>query len=95
MDMLASDRSWWTETTLPPQWAMMSRHLLQLAGLVGQGEGEADVPAAGDEAAGDDTAQNIHVDVAAGDDADDLLALDGELVEDGRLPRPQPPRPRR
>ena len=62
-------------------------HLLQLAGLVFQRDGQVGLAAAHDEAAGDDAVEDVHVDVAAGDEADDLLALDGQLVEERRRHR--------
>ena len=62
-------------------------HLLQLAGLVFQRDGQVGFAAAHDEAAGDDAVEDVHVDVAAGDEADDLLALDGQLVEERRRHR--------
>ena len=62
-------------------------HLLQLAGLILQRDGQVGLAAAHDEAAGDDAVEDVHVDVAAGDEADDLLALDGQLVEERRRHR--------
>ena len=62
-------------------------HLLQLAGLVFQRDGQVGLAAAHDEAAGDDAVEDVHVDVAAGDEADDLLTLDGQLVEERRRHR--------
>ena len=58
-------------------------HLLELAGLVLQCDGQVGFAAAHDQTAGDDAVEDVHVDVAAGDDADDLFALDGQLVEEG------------
>ena len=62
-------------------------HLLQLAGLVFQRDGQVGFAAAHDEAAGDDAVEDVHVDVAAGDEADDLLALNGQLMEERRRHR--------
>mgnify|MGYP007012762318 CR=1 FL=1 len=62
-------------------------HLLQLAGLVFQRDGQVGFAAAHDEAAGDDAVEDVHIDVAAGDEADDLLAFDGQLVEERRRHR--------
>ena len=55
--------------------------LLELARLVLERDHQVRVAAAHDEAAGDDAGQDVHVDVAAADQADDLLALDRELSE--------------
>ena len=65
-------------------------HLLQLAGLILQRDGQVGLAAAHDEAAGDDAVEDVHVDVAAGDEADDLLALDGQLMEERRRHRHSP-----
>ena len=56
-------------------------HLLELARLILERDHQVRVAAAHDEAAGDDAGQDVHVDVAAADQADDLLALDRELPE--------------
>ena len=58
-----------------------------MAGLVLQSNGQVGLAAAHDQAAGDDAVEDVHVDVAAGDEADDLLALDGQLVEERRRHR--------
>ena len=56
----------------------------QLAGLVLQGDLQRSHAAAGDKAPGDDPGEDIHVDVAAGQDAHRLFPLDGHLMEQGR-----------
>ena len=55
--------------------------LLELTRLILERDHQVRVAAAHDEAAGDDAGQNVHVDVAAADKADDLLTLDRELTE--------------
>ena len=55
--------------------------LLELARLVLERDHQVCVAAAHDEAAGDDAGQDVHVDVAAADQAHDLLALNRELSE--------------
>ena len=55
--------------------------LLQLAGFVLECDGQVCLAAAHDQTAGDDAVEDVHIDVAAGDKADDLFALDGQLVE--------------
>ena len=55
----------------------------QLAGLVLQGNQEVGIAARGHQAPGDDPGEDVHIDIAAGDQADHLLADDGQLVEHG------------
>lgn len=52
----------------------------ELSGLVGEVDGEGVVASAFGESAGDDAAECVDVDVAAADEADNFLALDGHLV---------------
>ena len=53
----------------------------QLAGTVGQSDNQVGTAAAGNLAAGDDTREDIYVDIAAGNEADGFLAFDRKLVE--------------
>ena len=56
-------------------------HLFQLAGFVLQCDGQVCLAAAHHKAAGDNAVQDIHINVAAGDDAGHLFALHRQLVE--------------
>ena len=56
-------------------------HLFQLAGLVLQCDGQVCLAAAHHKTAGDDAVQDVHINVAAGDDAGHLFALHRQLVE--------------
>ena len=62
-------------------------HPLQLAGLVLQRDGQVGLAAAHHQTTGDDAVEDVHIDVAAGDQADHLFALDGQLVEQCRCHR--------
>ena len=53
----------------------------QLAGLVLQGNHQVRLTAAHDQAAGDDTGENVHINVAAGNQADGFLARQRQLAE--------------
>ena len=56
-------------------------HLFQLAGLVLQCDSQVCLAAAHHKTAGDDAVQDVHINVAAGDDAGHLFALYRQLVE--------------
>ena len=62
-------------------------HLLQLAGLVLQCDGQICLAAAHDKTTGDDAVQDIYINVAAGDNAGHLFALHRQLVEQHRRHR--------
>ena len=62
-------------------------HLFQLAGFVLQCDGQVCLAAAHHKAAGDDAVQDVHINVAAGDDAGHLFALHRQLVEQHRRHR--------
>ena len=56
-------------------------HAGQLAGLILQGNHQIGLAAAHDHAAGDHAGKDVYIDIAAGDQADGLFALDGQLAE--------------
>ena len=62
-------------------------HLFQLAGFVLQCDGQVGLAAAHDKTTGDDAVQDVHINVAAGDDAGHLFALHRQLVEQHRRHR--------
>ena len=62
-------------------------HLFQLAGLVLQRNGQVCLAAAHHKAASDNAVQDVHINVAAGDDAGHLFALHRQLVEQYRRHR--------
>ena len=56
-------------------------HAGQLAGLILQGNHQIGLAAAHDHAAGNHAGKDVYIDIAAGDQADGLFALDGQLAE--------------
>ena len=62
----------------------------QLAGFVLQGNHQVGLATAHDQASGNDPAEDIHIDVAARDQADGLFAGQGQLTEESRRHRSGP-----
>ena len=73
MAMLASERSWCYRDHISTAAGNDFRDFLQLARFVCQGNGETDVSSAGQKPPGNHAAENIDVNVSAGDDTNHLF----------------------